>query len=1424
MSGSKTISTSATKIEALKFQSSAYGGTIPVIFGQTRVPGNLLWYGGFKAIPHTTTEDAGGKGGSTTIKNTTYTYKAALMMALSESQAVAVVKHWRGKKLIGGLGSLSMASGVLGQSVWSHLTATAPSEALAYSGINYVYSSAYDLGDTASVDNHNFEIQTSSAYQVTVATPDVDPSFVGAAMLTSQQYGVAFPSGLLAPVDDGETSWSNYCRAAGLLLSPAFTEQTDASDMLNQLCRLTNTGVVWSAGLLKFIPYGDVTLTSFGRTYTPNNTPVYDLTDDHFLDKDNPVRLVRKPQSDAHNHIQVEFLDRANEYNIAIVEAKDQANIDLFGLRSASVLKAHWICDAAVARKVAQLLLQRTLYIRNTYEFKLPWNFALLEPMDLVTLTDPVLVLDRLPVRITDIEESEDGELSVKAEDFPLGVANSSTYDVQPPSGFQPNYNAAPGSVSTPVIFELPGAMTVNGLELGVATTGIDANWGGCTMWVSLDGSNYKRATVMSGGSRYGTVFGGAGTSGIIPVQLLKGAMLSGSAADAAAMNTLCFLRNTSGVEEFISYQTATLTAPSRYDLTGTVVRGAYGTDPVTHASGSTFVRMDEAVARSGPIDLVYIGKTIRIKLTSFNVFGGAEQQLSDVPEYTYTITGARLYGNAGASAVAGLGVLASDDVLTAGEKPPVLLEYTAVVTEQSVIDAQASAYGITTEKTAYDNALAALVSYLATLTTPVAWNNLSGNTNITGSTFRTTWAALYAARQTLLSKVDQVAGTRAEWTSVTGTGKPASYATVGKSLGLPFESWNLNGQPLVTVSDGKVGNKVLRLEPTVEYPNQGNYIPIDRSKKYRTRFWARPVAATNGLLYFSLRQYLDAAGTEGPVNGGRSPYKPSGQNRTAHNATFGTDAWGEYSYIWEASDWQAGVQFVQPDFLDNYSGSAGYWEVQDFTFEEVTEVLLAQTTASSALTNAGLAQTAADNAQTTADAANTALAVIANDNVLSKGEKSQVILDYTVITNEQAGIAAQALAYGITTERTNYNSAVSALASYLSGLSPAWNDTTQDTPITGSTFRSNFAEVYYRRQVLLDQIAAVAKSLANTAQTTADNANTAAGNAQTAADNAQTTANNANTAIGVIANDNVLSKGEKGQVIADWTAVSNEQSDIDAKATAYGITTEKTNYDSAVSSLGSYLSGLSPAWNDVSQDTPITGSTFRSYWTAAYYYRQLLLNKIAQVAGTLASWSGITGTGKPADNATADILLVASGTGVVLVGGNGADRTSGGGSWNAGAYSLNGFTGGAYCEFTATTGTSMAGLNSDPTTDDNYTSLDYAFYFTGAPGSSLYIYESGNDRGAFGTFAATDVFAVVYDGATVRYMKNGVVLRTVAAAADQRLYFDSSIVSNGAGFRNIRIAPTSPVTGINTGQIVDSAVSAYATYTGTGDLVCPAC
>lgn len=641
---SSTISTSETRIEALTLQSSAYGVTIPLVYGVNRIAGNMLWYGDFKANAHTSSQTSGGKGGGggggVTQVSTTYTYSASVMMGLCEGPISAIPRIWKAKKLYVGSPSaasqlsMSIAAGLNGQATWPYLSSSFPAQAIGYSGLAHVYAQDYDLGASASIENHSFEISGQLAYSGGYGAPDANTALVAVDVLTNPRYGASFPAGQMATA-----GWSTYCLASNILLSPALTEQMQAGEFVAKICALTNTGPVWSGNQLKMIPYGDTVISGNGATYTPNITPLYDLTDDDFTPSEgsDPIRVKRKPQADAYNHIRVEFVNRANYYNVEITEAKDSANIDAYGLRSAEIVSAHWICDADIARTVAQLLLQRAMYIRNTYEFDLPWTRALLEPMDLVTLTDAGLGYNKLAVRITEIGESDSGDLTVVAEDFPVGVAHAALYPSQAGTGFQHDYNAAPGSILVPMFFEAPVERTTTGLEIYSAVRGIGSHWGGCRVWTSYDGVQYKDSGLIYGGARYGMLTGPI-AGGSLPVALNGGQLLSGSATDSANLATLCYIGGAN--PEYLAHGTATLTGANAYTLVG-LTRSAFTTSSAAHSTGAAFARVDDALAKSGPLDLAMIGKTIYFKFTSFNVYKAAEESLANVTAYPYVVTGA---------------------------------------------------------------------------------------------------------------------------------------------------------------------------------------------------------------------------------------------------------------------------------------------------------------------------------------------------------------------------------------------------------------------------------------------------------------------------------------------------------------------------------------------------------------------------------------------------------------------------------------------------------------------------------------------------------------------------------------------------------------------------------------------------------------
>lgn len=137
------------------------------------------------------------------------------------------------------------------------------------------------------------------------------------------------------------------------------------------------------------------------------------------------------------------------------------------------------------------------------------------------------------------------------------------------------------------------------------------------------------------------------------------------------------------------------------------------------------------------------------------------------------------------------------------------------------------------------------------------------------------------------------------------------------------------------------------------------------------------------------------------------------------------------------------------------------------------------------------------------------------------------------------------------------------------------------------------------------------------------------------------------------------------------------------------------------------------------------------------------------------------------------------------------AKKISNNGSWNGQVYSKQSYTGGAGVAVTYQSGPTsfMIGLNTDPTSNASYSSLDYALYATG---SSYRVYESNADKGSILGVApaAGDVLSVQYDGVSVKYLINGTVYRTVPAPANLKLSFDSSILYVNTQIGSIQFQP----------------------------------
>ncbi|MGP4061513.1 phage tail spike protein [Halobacillus sp. H74] len=131
--------------------------------------------------------------------------------------------------------------------------------------------------------------------------------------------------------------------------------------------------------------------------------------------------------------------------------------------------------------------------------------------------------------------------------------------------------------------------------------------------------------------------------------------------------------------------------------------------------------------------------------------------------------------------------------------------------------------------------------------------------------------------------------------------------------------------------------------------------------------------------------------------------------------------------------------------------------------------------------------------------------------------------------------------------------------------------------------------------------------------------------------------------------------------------------------------------------------------------------------------------------------------------------------TGGVTVDNQNRLRRSSGSGWDSQAFSAESYKDGAFLAFKVydPNGRFMFGLNTDPTTNDSYSSIDYCFYIRS--NGEFNVYESGNSRESTATVTKGDVFAITYDNDKVRYYHNGSLYREVNAPSGQRFYVDSS-------------------------------------------------
>lgn len=668
--GSSTVTTSK-KETGLDVTTSVFGNPIPIVFGTQKLSGNIIDYIDFTAIEHS--QSSGGKGGGG-VTTKSYTYKVAVDVGLCEGETNGIARVWDGstayKKhaLNGNLpidsatlskinslyydsngnglsseSSLSVYYGSQSQQPWSYMQSKHPERALSYPYLCHV-AGYIDLGESNSVPSYAFEILGRNIYGNGIL--DCEPYWIVKGLLYDPVFGVNYPSEYIGDLD----LWRSYCLAMGIFLSVGLDSQTGISDVFNDLMTATNSQFVNSQGSLKVVPYGTTAISGNGATYEPDLDAVYSLTDQDFIyeEGEDPVQMSRDESSDIFNFQQVTFKNRSDEYASDVVSAEDPASINQVGLKKNDSTSLDCICTEEVALIAVSHILERSIYHRNQYTLKLPYfPFFMLDPMDLVQVTDEGLGLNKELMRVNTVEIDSDKYVSLTVEEVGITGTGQVEYSRQSPIRTASNAGVSSGSVNAPVIFEPPAELG-DGYSVWIGVSGKSKDWGGCFIWLSNDGDSFSLAGQIQSRARQGilssALLEGSSTdeSNVLSVDLSQslGELSGGTKTDADNYNTLCYVDG-----ELISYENADLTATNKYNLSS-LRRGVYGTEITKHKENSQFLRIDKDKMYTHSFTEADIGKTVYIKFTSYNIYGAKEEDLADVSTYQYTIKGSATYSS----------------------------------------------------------------------------------------------------------------------------------------------------------------------------------------------------------------------------------------------------------------------------------------------------------------------------------------------------------------------------------------------------------------------------------------------------------------------------------------------------------------------------------------------------------------------------------------------------------------------------------------------------------------------------------------------------------------------------------------------------------------------------------------------------------
>lgn len=690
---------------------------VPIIYGSPRVSINLIYYNGFNVQ---FVDAGGGKGILSGGKGAQQVeYFATVIMGIGEGPLSDIQIIYQDQNVwtfnTFPSNGLLYIEGHDGTPPLPYIVARWPQDARPYKATAYVAFTNAQLDASATVPQIGFVLHgiyqgttplnnstitvTTGQYNpdgtpmsfignISLGLADADPARVIVDFLANPQYGATFPPEFInnnsifssANAYDpniGDQALSTFCQAVGLAWSVVVNNVESANSIIDRWCKNLGVAPIWDGALLSFIPYWDkfsgdnpgwdpAGTDQPKKYFNPYVIPICDIPYDQILETtskdEDPITFMRKDPMEVYNTVRISFKDRTNFFNDVPVEQKDEAHVNNYGIRIDNIGTADEFSLQAYANTSALLQLRRNISISREFTWRMGPLWGWISPMNIFNIPNPSLDGSLVLVRIISVDDDDEENITVTAEEFPVGSMSPTIIPTSPTT--PPNQgptNVPPSLVYTPVIFAPTTAMlTAQGFsvpQVVLGTSGgnnnqfagtLDPNWGGAFIWVSLDNVTYQKLGTLTGPSTIGVLtqslqaYGGANPDLVdtlmINLNESDGVLASFDTSAAAAGASIAVIQDSSGFE-VLSYTTATLVAPFTYALTG-LYRGLYGTTPRLFSAGSEFLFLgSNSNFFETALPPQYVGKTFFVKLQSFNVFNTASQDLSTLFAYQYIAT-----------------------------------------------------------------------------------------------------------------------------------------------------------------------------------------------------------------------------------------------------------------------------------------------------------------------------------------------------------------------------------------------------------------------------------------------------------------------------------------------------------------------------------------------------------------------------------------------------------------------------------------------------------------------------------------------------------------------------------------------------------------------------------------------------------------